>query len=340
MDEHTVTGCAATSTAQVMYYWQWPPTGEGQTSMDFPIYFRTSWDSEPLASDPGIPATYPWWPNRMRYNASTHQLQINGYWDQSVVNAANQMAMSNPAFQTALTALLSRIGTLTQTQFANHAATNYNFASMRDSVDEPPDAASDAIALLSYHAGVACLMHWGILGSNTGGTEKHHALRDNFRYDSDIIDGPRDSNLITDEIQWFRPVTLGGSGSAGGHDWVVYGYNTATDPDRQFKMNFGWGGASNGWYTFDTVNTVNGSFNMNQWHVARIAPRDVVGFVDSISGASGNGRPFTPYSNLNQAMALAANNTTLVMKAGSTNILSSGAINRPMILKGIEVTIV
>ena len=334
--EQTVTGCVATAAAQVMYYWKWPVTGEGQSSMDYPYGYRFNWDSEPLSSDPGIPVGNPFWTNRLRWSAGA--LQMNGYWDQSTFNAASQIAMNNTAYQTALTALFGRLSPEVETQYANHAATTYNWAAMRDSVADPPDAASDAIALLSYHAGVACLMHWGVLGSNTGSTEKQHALRDNFRYDSDIMIGPRDSNLITDEIQWFRPVTIGGDGPGGGHDWVVYGYNTATDPNRQFMMNFGWGGGSNGWYSFDAVNTGNGSFNNNQWHVARIAPRGI-GFVNA--GGSGNGKPATPYGSIGQALQLAPDYSTLIFKAGSYNSNGGAVINftRPMTLKGVNATL-
>lgn len=335
--EQTVTGCVATATAQVMYYWQWPPIGEGQTNMNFHIYFRLNWDSEPLATNPMIPQVWPWWPDRLRYNVATQRLEINGYWDNSAVNAAVQLAPNNSAYQTALGALFSRIGHLDQNHSVNHGATFYDFALMSDSVTGG-DAASAAVATLMYHAGTACLMNWGILGSSTGSTEKVHALRDNFRYDADIVNGARDGNVITNDIQWFRPVTLSGSGPAGGHDWVVLGYNMATDPNRQYFMNFGWSGASNGWYTFDAVNTGNGGFNMNQWHVARIAPRNVVLFADTVGG--GDGSPSSPYGSLNQALALAPNGTTLVFKAGSMNTYGSTiTINRQLTLKGFEATL-
>src|SRR4029450_13075817 len=107
-----------------------------------------------------------------------------------VVNAAVKLAPDNAAYQAALTALFNRIGRLDQNHSVNHAATNYNFAPMRDSFSDPLNGASVAVAQLMYHAGTACLMHWGILGSSTGGIEKVHALRDNFRYDSDIAAEP------------------------------------------------------------------------------------------------------------------------------------------------------
>ena len=303
--------------------------------MDYPIYFRTNWDTEPLASNPPIPQTWPWWPDRLRYNTATHRLEINGFWDDSVVNAAIKIAPNNAAYQTALNALLGRIGHLNQNHTVNHAATFYNFPIMRDTVTDPPDAAAAEVARLMYHAGTACLMHWGILGSNTGGTEKVHALRDNFRYDSDIAAEPVNRDLLTADLQWFRPVTLGGDGPSGGHDWVVMGYNMATDPNRQFYMNFGWSGASNGWYTLDAVNTPNGNFDNNQWEVRRIAPRDAVKFVDT--AGFGDGTPSSPYGSLNQALQNASDNTTLVFKAGSVNTYGSViTINRPLTLKGYD----
>jgi hypothetical protein len=153
-------------------------------------------------------------------------------------------------------------------------------------------------------------------------------------YDSAEFGPTADIYSLTEEIQWLRPAGLGGSNaSGGGHAWVVHGYNTATDPARQFLMNFGWSGSSDGWYTFDNV-----PFPLNHDMMTRIAPLDMVKFV---GGVEGDGSPGHPYPNIVEAIADAPNGATLIFKAGSDNLFSGAPliIDRPFTLKGKDVTI-
>lgn len=142
---------------------------------------------------------------------------------------------------------------------------------------------------------------------------------------------------MTGEIQWLRPLILDGyqSGGGSGHAWVVYGYNTSTDPNRQFAMNLGWGGSSDGWYSVDQIP---GGFTIKQRHVTRIAPNNIR-FVGA--GTSGNGGPAAPYRDMDEALANAPDGTTLIMLTGSTQAVSGtyATISRPLTLKGYNVTI-
>ena len=135
---------------------------------------------------------------------------------------------------------------------------------------------------------------------------------------------------MTTEIAWLRPLSIGGCG----HAWVIHGYDMSTDPDRLFLMNFGWGGGGDGWYVADTrcPATV-------MEHAVRIAPAGVVKFVGST--ASGDGGPASPYLNVEEAIASAANGATLIFKAGSDNMFSAATltIDRPFTLKGKDVII-
>ena len=101
---------------------------------------------------------------------------------------------------------------------------------------------------------------------------------------------------MTYEIKWLRPVVLTGFNADGsGHAWVVLGYNKGTDPDRQFLMNLGWGGAP-GWYTCDSID-----FNDRQRQVYQIAPEDVVNFVGRDDMVFGDGSPDEPYRDIETA---------------------------------------
>jgi hypothetical protein len=166
------------------------------------------------------------------------------------------------------------------------------------------------------------------------------ALTDHFRYDPDVIYNAVDTNYMTAEIQWLRPIIFRARDpSRGGQAWVVYGYNTATDPYRQFMMNFGWNGNGDGWYSCDLINPPGWMFSENQGFVKRIAPESVVRFVGS--DMVGDGSPADPYRDIDEAVAEAPDNTTLIFQAGSVNTFTGGVltIDRPLTLEGYDVTI-
>ena len=109
----------------------------------------------------------------------------------------------------------------------------------------------------------------------------------------------RDTNVMTREILWLRPLELRGTDAQerGAHAWVVYGYDKSTDPDRIFRMNMGWDGKGDNWYSCDSVTPNNWEFNVDQMHVVQIAPKDVVKFVGGDDWL-GNGSPSGPYQNV------------------------------------------
>jgi hypothetical protein len=78
---------------------------------------------------------------------------------------------------------------------------------------------------------------------------------------------------------------------------------------------------------------------MSQEHVTRVAPAGVVRFVGA--SASGDGSPSSPYQTIDQAVAQAANGTTLIFKTESYNRFSAPTltISRPLKLRGIEASI-
>ena len=265
---------------------------------------------------------------------------MNGYWDESVYDGAQNIS-DDPDYLDALEALWNRLNQASTNCYANFGATSYNWSIIEDTHTDPPDAGDAEVAKLCYHAGIAVEMGYGIWGSAASTSNVDDALEDHFRYDNDATYGERNVNTMTEEIQWLRPIEFRGSRhgtlGGGGHAWVVYGYNKATDPDRQFKMNLGWGGACDGWYSCDNIPCA--PFVLEQYHVTCIAPEDAVKFVGADN--SGDGSPDDPYRDIEEAIDEAPNYATLIFKAGSDNTFSAATlvIDRPFTLKGRDVTI-
>jgi hypothetical protein len=311
-----------------MYYWKWPTTGVGTGSVVYDYRWRTTWDELDLADDPGIPPD-PIWTNRLQYNNVTHKLRMNGYWDGSLYYLATHV-ITSPSLEYTPTLTTLWLG-LTQaytTTYADFGATTYNWSILADRLpDNSSDPGAQEAAKLSSHAGIAADMDYGIAGSSA--VDSLAAYKEHFRYDLDARNDPTDTNTMITEIQWLRPLQMYGADYRGGHSWVAFGYDQATN---QFWMNWGWDDGSDNWYTWDQW------FGIDQYHTSRISPINVK-FVGAAS--PGDGSPNDPYQNIEAALAAAPDGATLIFKAGSVNTFSASPliINRPLTLKGWDVTI-
>ena len=333
--ERTVVGCTATATAQIFYYWKLPTTGSGEDSVFYNYRWRTTWDQEPLSTDPGIPENWGGG-NRLDWSSgSGGRLWMNGYWDGSVYNSAYWLN-TGTNYRTALNSLWSRMNLSSTRCYVNLGTATYNWSILQDRHYHPPSGAGDdEVAELSYHVAVAINSNFGIWGTGGGSTQCIDAMENNFDYDTDATWGPKNLNTMVEDIQWFRPFIFTGSDSSEGHAWVLAGYNKNTSP-WQFYMNMGWYGNGDGWYSCDSVP---GNLNYFHAHITQIAPENSVKFVGNTT--SGDGSPDSPYQNIEAALASVPNNATLIFKAGSTNtfMADSLTINQPLTLKGWDITI-
>jgi hypothetical protein len=211
---------------------------------------------------------------------------------------------------------------------------------MQNQHTDPVDTGDTEVAKLCYQVAIAVDTGFGIWWSGSDNWRVPGPLRDYFRYDPDVTYGPLNIDDMTEEIEWLRPI--GFSGGPPGHAWIIYGYNKGTDPNRQFKMNMGWDGGSDGWYTLDNIPS---GINQNHNQLIRIAPLDVVKFVADLPPGPypdpGRGSPSLPYNHIEEALSRVGDGTTLIFRAGSTNTFAASSllINRPLILKGVNVTI-
>ncbi len=338
-DERCVVGCVATTAAQIMYYWQWPNTGTGSGSVEYDRRYRVSWDSEPLTPDPNLLLTS-YWDDRLYWtSAAGGLLYMSGIWDSSVLGKAKQKCngavdCENEDYWDALGALWGRLFLDPTTCAANFGSTTYNWSILEDDhTDDTIDSGDVEVAELSYHAGIAVGMHYGRFVSLAGMIRD--GIVDHFRYDSDASKVDRDVDTMVEEIQWLRPFEITGKGDGDiGHSWTVCGYNQNTSP-WQFLMNIGWGGGSTEWYSVDEV------YPNKQRNTIRIAPEEGVKFVGG--GTRGDGSPDSPISSLEAALDSVADDTLLIMKAGTTHTLpvanGYATLDKPVKLTGHAVII-
>ena len=136
------------------------------------------------------------------------------------------------------------------TQSADFSDATYDYDSMGDAT-----SATDAAALLLWHAGVSVNMDYECEGSGsmvTGGfPSAEYSLKNNFNFKSNMYDVHPYSysdagwiDKLADEIDSNRPFIYVGYNDEGGHAWNCDGYD-----DDLFHMIWGWGGQSNGYFT-------------------------------------------------------------------------------------------
>lgn len=166
----------------------------------------------------------------------------------------------------------------------------------------PMNSGSTEIANLMRDIGIHVGMDYSCEGSGASTADIPSILRNKYSYNADNITNFDGSyNLIKQNIKANLPlIASGGEGKGwwifkkyiGGHAWVIDGYNEEREfectnyedeidwLERQYKrnyvkyhMNWGWGGAYNGWfYTHDWSNSV-GSFNYKRKLIGNIRPK-------------------------------------------------------------------
>jgi hypothetical protein len=208
---------------------------------------------------------------------------------------------------------------------------------MEDTHPSTNPLGDDEVARLCLHTGASVKMDYGLFSS--GAYDKHvdNAFDDHFFYDSDVYCTGFKRDEVVENIQWLRPVYMSGDSDGGGHAWVLYGYNITTE---QYRMNMGWDGDWDGWYTKDTAEGPwdGNIFDSGLGLVSDIAPLNVK-FVGA--GNSGKGNPDDPYRDIEEAKEKAPDNTILIFRAGTTNFFTGNTIviDKPLTLKGYDVTI-
>ena len=158
---------------------------------------------------------------------------------------------------------------------ANYGATTFNWGNMPLALNSN----NTDVATLNFECGVSVEMDyspsesgaWVITADSPVCAQTSYVSY--FGYDPNTIQGLLRSNygdpawiqLVENDLNIGRPVQYVGSDpSAGGHTWVCDGY----DASNNFHMNWGWGGADDGYYGLNNMNP--GGYNFSQTHEALI----------------------------------------------------------------------
>lgn len=162
---------------------------------------------------------------------------------------------------------------------ADFAAATYNYSMMPNTFGGASNLEKQEVSELVYHCGVAVEMNYGTDGSGAVSADVPLAMVQFFSYSPTmqmIEKATYSSNVsiykqfIKDDLYAGRPVYYSGrDASAGGHAYVCDGYQASTD---KFHINWGWGGMSNGYFLIGVLNTMNGSFNLDNAVIVGIQP--------------------------------------------------------------------
>ncbi|MEK6478326.1 C10 family peptidase [Catalinimonas sp. 4WD22] len=162
---------------------------------------------------------------------------------------------------------------------ADFGLAEYAWDQMPDEVNAP----NEAVALLSFHAGVSVDMQYGVNSSGSAGAVLvQPALQKYFQYEAELAHREQFTqeqwvSLLQSELDAGRPIYYEGMGNGAGHAFVCDGYQD----DEFFHFNWGWGGMMDGYYYINDLSPSelgtgggNGSYNSDQAIVYGITPKD------------------------------------------------------------------
>lgn len=157
------------------------------------------------------------------------------------------------------------------TQNVNFGNTTYYWDQMLPSLSVP----NNEVAKIGFHAGVSVEMSYGFDASGAMTEDVDNALESNFRYDASCtyrdkwgVNNTTWQGYLTTDLNAYRPVIYSGSGSGGGHAFIVDGYQGT----NYFHFDWGWSGYANGYFYLTALNPAGNDFTDYQGAVFSIFP--------------------------------------------------------------------
>ena len=154
----------------------------------------------------------------------------------------------------------------------------WNYMPMNNSIGADWSAEQKhQVAQLMHDCGVSAQMDYSSESSGTASGNMLKAMQENMSYSEASALISRASynldewySLIKSEIDAGRVVYYAGEGDGGGHAFVCDGYDT---DGSKLKINWGWGGTYNGFYTLDlAISAANLGFARSQEAIIGLAP--------------------------------------------------------------------
>lgn len=166
--------------------------------------------------------------------------------------------------------------------------TFYDYDNMPIELSRTTDSAQiKAVAQLMFHIGVAVNAVYGVDGTSAYSTDVPGAMKRFFKYKnssqvfrSSLTDA-KWMDTLRYNIDRKIPLYISASSPVGddihanGHAFLCHGYHPSST--NLFRMNWGWGGSSNGWYNMATVDGLtpsNYNFNTRQAAIIGMTPPD------------------------------------------------------------------
>ena len=137
-------------------------------------------------------------------------------------------------------------------------------------------AQAGAVATLMRYCGQASSMDYGVNGSGTHVRCQQDALKLMGYSHTSMVNREGHSKeswlgIMFNELANGRPILYSGSGSEGGHAYVVDGYDGELD---KFHINWGWASQGNGYFALDAFTVYGMSFNSSQQMLIHVYPKD------------------------------------------------------------------
>lgn len=139
-------------------------------------------------------------------------------------------------------------------QYANFGATTYDWTNMTLTYNnQSTEEEREAVAVLMRHCGVAMDMAYEPSGSGAYSGDLPDAVKSYFSYSDHTEHIARAHTaddwaaLLKSNINQNIPIYYSGQSTSGGHAFICDGY----DEDGLFHFNWGWGGASNGYFDIE-----------------------------------------------------------------------------------------
>ncbi|MFT5661478.1 MAG: hypothetical protein ACI9TV_002124 [Sulfurimonas sp.] len=149
---------------------------------------------------------------------------------------------------------------------------NWNIMEMTDLV-----APNDEVTLLMHHAALAVEMNFENNNSSSNAAIIANVMRDNFGYQfyaylsrDQLANDTIWRNLIYTDLRQGFPIIYSGFGTSG-HTFLIDGFDSE---DNDYHINFGWGGAGNGYYIIDGITPGSYAFSDNAIAIFGLKPNN------------------------------------------------------------------
>lgn len=155
--------------------------------------------------------------------------------------------------------------------------TTFEWDEMLDKYTGPyTESQAAAVATLMRYCGQACSMDYGVDGSGAYVRDQLAAMRlmgynpNAIMVDKNRYDVQTWNSMMLRELADGYPILYSGSGMAGGHAFVLDGYDGS---QNKYHINWGWAAKGNGYFALGAFNVLDYTFNSQQQMLCRIYPK-------------------------------------------------------------------